>query len=161
MKEQNDTKMKQPTSSTITIFQSTDLEKIYMAHNQLQNAGITSFIKNEFRAYNIGYIELQVDQKDTRKATELLCEAFPEEFGHRLLCPYCGSDQVRISSSARNPLWRKIQIGMQQLKYQMTRELPAGTYQCEDCHKQFTHTHKRRQAPDRASGTKTCTGADQ
>lgn len=134
--------MKQEGYHTITIFQSTDLGKIYMAHNQLENAGIESFVKNEFRAYNVGYIELQIYQKDTRAALEILRELYPEEFDRRVLCPYCGSDLVRISSDTRTPFWKRCRISLQRLKYQFQHELPEGTYLCENCHRQFSYQRK-------------------
>ena len=134
-------KMKQGNYNMVTVFQSQDLGKIYLAHNQLQNSGIDSFIKNEFRAYNIGYIELQVHQRDTQQALHLLGELFPEEFARKIICPYCGSDQVHISSTAHNRFLKKIQVGIQQLKYQLLRELPKGTYQCEDCQELFSYPH--------------------
>lgn len=134
--------MKQEGYHTITIFQSMDLGKIYMAHNQLENEGIESFVKNEFRAYNVGYIELQIYQKDAQAALEILRKLYPEEFERRVLCPYCGSDHVRISSKARNRFLKRFQMFLQQLKYQLQRELPQGTYLCEDCHRQFSYRRK-------------------
>lgn len=134
--------MKQEGYQTITIFQNTDIGKIYMAHNQLENAGIESFVKNEFRAYNVGYIELQIYQKDAPAALEILRGLYPEEFDRKVVCPYCGSEHVRISSSARNRIWKQIQIFLQQLKYQLQRELPEGSYQCEDCHRLFSYRRK-------------------
>lgn len=134
--------MKQEGYQTLTIFQSTDLGKIYMAHNQLENAGIESFVKNEFRAYNVGYIELQIYQKDICAASEILRGLYPEEFDKKILCPYCGSEHVSISSNARNRFWKKIRIYLQQLKYQLNRELPEGIYKCEDCHQLFSYKKK-------------------
>lgn len=139
--------MKQEGYQTITIFQNTDIGKIYMAHNQLENAGIESFVKNEFRAYNVGYIELQIHQKDAPAALEILRRLYPEEFDRKVVCPYCGSEHVRISSDARNRLWKQIQIFLQQLKYQFQRELPEGSYQCEDCHRLF-HYRRKGQTPE-------------
>ncbi len=139
-KKQNP-KMKQEEYNMVTVFQSQDLGKIYLAHNQLQNSGVDSFIKNEFRAYNIGYIELQVHQKDVEQALHLLGELFPEEFARKIICPHCGSDQVHISSTAHNRFLKKIQVGIQQLKYQLLRELPKGTYRCGNCQKQFSYPH--------------------
>lgn len=137
--EKTSTDMKQNEFQMTTIFQSQDLGKIYMAHNQLQNAGIESCVKNEFRPYNVGYIELQVDQKDVHGALEVLRDLYPEEFDRKIVCPHCGSEQVRISSAARNRLWRKVQVFIQQLKYQLQRELPEGTYLCENCHREFLY----------------------
>lgn len=139
--KKQDPKMKQEEYNMVTVFQSQDLGKIYLAHNQLQNSGVDSFIKNEFRAYNIGYIELQVHQKDVEQALHLLGELFPEEFVRKIICPHCGSDQVHISSTAHNRFLKKIQVGIQQLKYQLLRELPKGTYRCENCQELFSYPH--------------------
>jgi hypothetical protein len=69
----------------------------------------------------------------------VLRDLYPEEFDRKIVCPHCGSEQVRISSAARNRLWRKVQVFMQQLKYQLLRELPEGTYLCENCHREFLY----------------------
>lgn len=123
----------------ITILQSKDAGRIYNAKNILENANICSFVKNEFRPYEIGYIELQIFYKDKEAALELLRKYFPNEFQQKITCPYCGSENIRIMTDARFKLIKVLKMMIKRMEYLLLQQLPEGTYFCKSCHKKFFH----------------------
>lgn len=124
---------------TLIVARCPDSVNAHLIQGRLENEGIASIIHNDFRAYDIGTVDVLVYAKDYDRAYQIVHTSSPELTTETIVCPYCGSTDISPAPRSKNKFVNNLILLMALFCSIFIRASSRTRYRCNKCNNQFEH----------------------
>lgn len=122
---------------TLIVARCQDSINAHLIQGRLESEGIASIIHNEFRAYDIGTVEVLVYAKDYDRAYQIIHNTTPEFTSEEIVCPFCGSTDIALVPRYKNQIINGLIILLSLIGSIFIAKAPLAKYRCNQCNSQF------------------------
>ena len=129
---------------TLIVARCQDSINAHLIQGRLESEGIASIIHNEFRAYDIGTVEVLVYAKDYGRDYQIIHNTTPEFTSEEIVCPFCGSTDIAPVPRYKTQLINGLTILLSLIGSIFIPKAPLAKYRCNKCNSQFEKKSSRR-----------------
>lgn len=122
---------------TLIVARCQDSINAHLIQGRLESEGIASIIHNEFRAYDIGTVEVLVYAKDYDRAYQIIHNTTPEFTSEEIVCPFCGSTDIVPVPHYKTHIINGLTILLSLIGSIFIPKAPLAKYRCNKCNSQF------------------------
>lgn len=122
---------------TLIVARCLDSINAHLIQGRLESEGIASIIHNDFRAYDIGTVEVLVYAKDYNRAYQIIHDTTPEYTSEAIVCPFCGSTDTAPAPRYKNQFINGLMLLLSLLGSIFIPKAPLAKYRCNQCNSQF------------------------
>ena len=122
---------------TLIVARCQDSINAHLIQGRLESEGIASIIHNEFRAYDIGTVEVLVYAKDYDRAYQIIHNTTPEFTSEEIVCPFCGSTDIAPVPRHKTQFINGLTIFLSLIGSIFIPKAPLAKYRCNKCNSQF------------------------
>lgn len=126
-----------PDEKTIIVARCRDTINAHLIQGRLESEGIASIIHNDFRAYDIGTVDVLVYAKDYDRAYQIIRSTTPEFTSDEITCPFCGSTDISPAPRSKKRLANALLLILAFFGSFFVRTTSRSQYRCNRCNSLF------------------------